>query len=577
VESPSLDNFARAAVRSGLFTNQELRVLRQETPAGAGADSRAFADHLVQIGKLSRFQASKLLDGVTLGLVLGPYHVLAPIGKGGMGSVFLARDSRTQGLVALKVLPPKRAKAQERLLIRFRREMEISQRVGHPHLTRTLEAGVHQGVNYIAMEYIPGKTLHKVIGEQGPLKVPRAARMFAEVALGLEYAHKQGLIHRDLKPSNIMVMPDDHVKVMDLGLALIQGENEAERTVAPGQGYIVGTLDYIPPEQAEDALKVDARSDIYSLGCTLYYALTGSPPFSGGNALQKMLRHRLDAPKPVCDINPAVPATFAVVLTRMIAKKPELRYQSAGELRDALLPWTGDVPGVPMAVRPVPGEGVPVAAQPLPAPSLAPPAAAAPPATDDSAPATLVIKRKGAAPSLAPAAPLLIPSEPVPLAMPVALAPSATPVGKPVPRPAAAPGTAPSSTPPPGLPAWWSPPGAPPKQETPPPAPLKPDTAKLPATPPKQETPSPAPKPPAAPPKPAAAPPKQEVPPPAPKQELARPAAEEVAPAPEPVPDALASADAAGDELPFLFDWAIPVGGGMMFLVLVWALVLSLL
>ena len=164
------------------------------------------------------------------------------------------------------------------------------------------------------MEYIPGKNLHKLIHEQGPLKVPRAARMFAEVAQGLEYAHRQGLIHRDLKPSNIMVMPDDHAKVLDLGLALIQGESEAERSVVGGQGYVVGTLDYIAPEQAEDPLNVDARSDIYSLGCTLYYALTGSAPFSGGNALQKMLRHRCDPPRPVCEINPTVPATFAVLL-----------------------------------------------------------------------------------------------------------------------------------------------------------------------------------------------------------------------------------------------------------------------
>lgn len=382
MEQQTFEGFLKTVVRSGLIAAPDFQTIREAAPVEACADAKSLANYLVRIGKLSRFQAAKLLEGVTLGLVLGPFHVLAPIGKGGMGAVYLARDIRNQTLIAVKVLPPKRAKAQERLLVRFRREMELSQRVIHPHLTRTIEVGVHLGINYIGMEYIPGKNLHKLIHEEGPLKVPRAARMFAEVAEGLEYAHRQSLIHRDLKPSNIMVMPDDHVKVLDLGLALIQGECEAERSVVGGQGYVVGTLDFIAPEQAEDPLSVDSRSDIYSLGCTLYYALTGSAPFSGGNALQKMLRHRCDPPRPVCEINPSVPATFAVLLTRMIAKKPEMRFRSAAELRDALLPWMGETPGLN------PRKDVPVAKGPMATPavrangpemSAAPPAAASPP------------------------------------------------------------------------------------------------------------------------------------------------------------------------------------------------------
>src|SRR5262249_12625358 len=154
------------------------------------------ADHLVKLGKLSRFQASKLIGGAPLGLVLGPYQVLAPIGRGGMGTVYLARDTRSQMLLALKVLPPKRAREEERLLARFRREMELSQRVAHPHIAWTYEVGVYQGVYFIAMEYIPGRSLYRLVQEEGPLPVGRAARLFAEVAAALDHAHHQGLIHR---------------------------------------------------------------------------------------------------------------------------------------------------------------------------------------------------------------------------------------------------------------------------------------------------------------------------------------------------------------------------------------------
>src|SRR5262249_29933104 len=145
---------------------------------------------------------NKLLQGTAMGLVLGPFHVLSPIGRGGMGTVYLARDSRSDQLLALKVLPPKRAREEPRILARFRREMEMCQRVAHPHLAWTYGVGFCQGVYYLAMEYIPGKSLFRIVADQGPLKVPRAARLFAEVASALEHTHQQGLIHRDLKPSN---------------------------------------------------------------------------------------------------------------------------------------------------------------------------------------------------------------------------------------------------------------------------------------------------------------------------------------------------------------------------------------
>jgi eukaryotic-like serine/threonine-protein kinase len=271
--------------------------------------------------------------------VLGPYHVLAPIGRGGTSTVYLARDTRSDLLIALKVLPPQRAREEERILARFRREMELCQRVAHPHIAWTHEVGVHRGVYYIAMEYIPGRNLFRLVQEDGLLPVPRAARLFAEIASALDHAHNQGLIHRDLKPSNIIVTPHDHAKLLDLGLALMEGENAGDRTVIGGQGYIVGTMDYLAPEQAEDSVAVDARTDIYSLGCTLYYALTGIQPFAGGSKMDKIRRHRGEEPTPIPDINPAVPAAFVGVVRRMMAKRPGQRYASAAELREELLAW----------------------------------------------------------------------------------------------------------------------------------------------------------------------------------------------------------------------------------------------
>jgi serine/threonine protein kinase len=359
---PSAERFLQMVARSGLLDRNELRQLADSFPKADRRDSRRLADRLVEAGRLTHFQAEKLLKGAWQGLVLGPYQILAPLGRGGMGSVYLARHSAQAGasvnspmppLVALKVLPPKRAKAEGRVLARFQREMELCQRVGHPHLTRTFEAGVIDGVYYIAMEYIRGTSLSRLIKDGGPLPVARAARLFAEIAAGLEHAHEVGLIHRDLKPSNIMVTPNGHGKVLDLGLALAVDEVLPEdKTIVGGQGYVVGTMDYIAPEQVDDAAAVDARADLYALGCSLYFALSGQPPFPGGTSRDKMRRQRTDYAEPLAELNPAVPAAFARLVERLMEKDPERRYRSAAAVRAALLPWAADDPERPLDVDP---------------------------------------------------------------------------------------------------------------------------------------------------------------------------------------------------------------------------------
>jgi serine/threonine protein kinase len=363
-EPTTVAGFLQSLERSGLLPPPAVRQVLAAAPPDACADPQRLADHFVRLGKLSHYQARKLLDGTPAGLVLGPYQIVMPIGRGGMGTVYLARDSRAPRLLALKVLPPKRARAEERLLARFRREMDLSRRVAHPNLTQTFDVGVAEGVYYIAMEYIAGQSLYRVVATGGSLSVGRAAKLFAQAAAGLEHAHAVGLIHRDLKPSNIVVTPRDQVKVLDLGLALIEGEADLglDREVIGGKGYVLGTMDYIAPEQTEDAAKVDARSDLYSLGCTMYYALTGQPPFPGGDSKSKIRRHRRDLPPPLPELNPLVPAAFAAVVHPLLAKRPEDRPPSAAVVRQQLLAWADPLPE-PFGPPPAPADTPQVVAE----------------------------------------------------------------------------------------------------------------------------------------------------------------------------------------------------------------------
>lgn len=336
------EDFLRHVLRSELLGRDELQVSLRGVPRDLRDDAQTLADHLVRNGKLTRFQAGRLLKGITQGLVLGPFVVLAPIGRGGMGKVFLVRDTRSRQMVALKILPPRLARTEVRMLARFRREMELSQKVTHQHIAWTYEVGEFRGVLYIAMEYIPGRTLSRIVNDDGPLSPPRAARLMAEVASGLAHAHEQGLIHRDLKPGNILITPRDQAKVLDLGLALIEGETVVDAMVVGGQGYIVGTMDYIAPEQTLDAASVGPRCDLYSLGCTLYFALTGQPPFPGGTSKEKIARHRREKPTPLASLAPDSPPDLVTFVERLMDKNPQRRPSSANEVERELRLWGAD-------------------------------------------------------------------------------------------------------------------------------------------------------------------------------------------------------------------------------------------
>ncbi len=335
---PTPDEFARTARRSGLVSATDLAAV----PPDSRAAARAMADHLIAVETITHFQAVKLLAGRWQGFFLGPYVVLAPIGRGGMGAVYLARRrDGSGGVLALKILSPSRAEG--RTLARFRREMELGRHLEHPNVTRTFDAGEENGTYYIAMEYVPGLSLRQLVEGGGPLPAPDAARVFADVAAGLDHAHARGLIHRDLKPANVMVTPEGRAKILDLGLAIIVGEELPDDPAILGtRGYVLGTMDFIAPEQTTDPTAVGPAADLYALGCSLYFALAGVPPFPGGTSKQKIKWQRAEEPPPLEQFNAAVPAELVALVRALMAKRPTDRPASAEWVRGALESWAGD-------------------------------------------------------------------------------------------------------------------------------------------------------------------------------------------------------------------------------------------
>ncbi|MEI7684877.1 MAG: serine/threonine-protein kinase [Planctomycetota bacterium] len=333
----SVDDFLKNILRSGVIERETLQSALRALPASRRDQPQSVADSLVAGKLLTPFQARKLLSGMTMGLRMGPYIIQTPVGKGGMGTVYLASDTRTRSAVAIKVLSPKRMQEGKRHLARFQREMALSQKMRHPNIAMAVDVGEVQGVHFIALEYIPGVTLYRLIVRDGVLTAARAALLFAEVCAALEYAHGQGMIHRDIKPTNIMVTPDEHAKVLDLGLALMEGEEVDDPELLGGKGYIVGSVEYIAPEQTRDPTQVDARSDLYALGCTIYFALTGRGPFVQGTSRDKVRAHRLQEAEPIQQRNPAIPDGLARLVQRLMAKDPAARPASAAEVRRELL------------------------------------------------------------------------------------------------------------------------------------------------------------------------------------------------------------------------------------------------
>ncbi len=337
---------------------------------------------LVQRNWLTPYQQAQLLSGNGEKLIIGSYRIQSPLGEGGMGMVFKAIQPKLNRVVALKVIRPQVLAARPEILSRFHREAQAIAQLNHPNVVILFDADEVNGTHFIAMEYVEGPTLEKMIRTQGPMAIRQASEYMRQSALGLQHAYEVGLVHRDIKPSNILVAQKGsssegrtssmrmarptlvtvrdrdrmqqsatssaklsqgwgQVKILDMGLArLTEGTDEdrpqQEQTPLTRAGALLGTPDFIAPEQARDARNVDIRADIYSLGCTFYYVLTGKPPFPGGTDVQKLIRHQTEKAYPIEELRPGIPNEVTQILNRMLEKRPDDRYPTPRQLADAL-------------------------------------------------------------------------------------------------------------------------------------------------------------------------------------------------------------------------------------------------
>ncbi|MCA9066780.1 MAG: serine/threonine protein kinase, partial [Planctomycetaceae bacterium] len=298
------------------------------------------AETLVQQNVLTQWQSEQLLKGQS-GFVLNQYRLLNPVGRGGMGHVFRGLNAETGQIVAIKVMARKLADNQT-LVNRFRREIRASSLLNSPHLVRTFDAGRVGKADFMVMEFVHGDLLDRIASRLPVLPEGIAAEIVRQAANGLQHAHEKHMVHRDLKPANVMIHWDDEgigtVKVMDMGLVRIMSEESEETKTVTRAGQVMGTPDYMSPEQAWDTAKVDIRGDIYSLGCLLFRLLTGQVPFAGDNPLQVLMaRCSRDAPA-VRSLNPAISLALEAVVQRMTLRDPDARYQSPQDVAEALAP-----------------------------------------------------------------------------------------------------------------------------------------------------------------------------------------------------------------------------------------------
>ena len=331
----------RLIVQSQLLEQHRVSAY-QEGLKSAGAEPRdaiECAQLMVFDGLLTQFQARLLLQGKWKNFYLdGKYRILDHLGSGGMGQVFLCEHRYMRRLVAIKTLVPDQTHSTA-VVQRFLREAQAVARLDHPNIVRAHDIGQHRDTCFLVLEFVPGVNLQTLVENRGPLSVACAVNYVIQAAMGLNHAHMAGLVHRDVKPANLLVDHSGTVKLLDLGLARFAFDDPEEK-----DGAVLGTADYIAPEQALDATTADCRSDVYSLGCTLHFLLVGKPPFDGGSVPQKLIWHQSAQPRPASAIRPAVPRGISDVILQMMEKDPFRRPQSAAEVVELLRQWYVPVP-----------------------------------------------------------------------------------------------------------------------------------------------------------------------------------------------------------------------------------------
>jgi serine/threonine-protein kinase len=331
--------FLDVVKRSGLVDDERLSAALACVDESV-KDSGVIASSLTKAGLLTEWQSEKLLQGKHKGFYLGKYKLLNHIGTGGMGSVYLAEHNVMRHRVAIKLLPQNMA-AQSSYLERFHQEARASAKLNHPNMVRAFDVSTDDNYTYLVMEYVDGTDLQAIVSRNGPLDYATAANYMRQAAEGLGYAHQVGLIHRDIKPANLLVDKEGVVKILDMGLARFSDDSQGSLTMEYDQ-KMIGTVDYLAPEQALDSHAVDLRVDIYSLGCTLYFLLSGDAPFPQGTIPQRLMAHQKEAPTDIRKARPDAPDQLLAICSKMMAKSADDRYQTALEVADALSDYLGD-------------------------------------------------------------------------------------------------------------------------------------------------------------------------------------------------------------------------------------------
>ncbi len=336
--------FFRSLKVSGLLTPEEIEQLEHEAQTVPLGRIRQM---LLQEGILNDYQMRRILDAEAQGLVMGQYRILGEIGAGGCGQVYKARHNLMERIVALKVIGPELLKNRNARDI-FLREVIASTRLSHPNIATAYDANEHEGKLFFVMEYIEGTTLDAYVEARGPMPIPLACTVMLETAMALQHAHEKGLVHRDIKPANLILrdtVPMESsstestslVKVVDFGLARIgQLDGRILTTIPCHEGGLIGTPAFIAPEQIRDSHVADIRSDLYSLGCTLYFALSGTVPFRGATSEATLYLHLEAEPESLKKCRPTIPTALVRIIQRLMSKKPSQRYQTPNELIDAL-------------------------------------------------------------------------------------------------------------------------------------------------------------------------------------------------------------------------------------------------